>query len=304
MNAGFNNSSIHDKMFNKSIKQALKEATALLAASGTDNAANDAAILLCYLTGRNRAYLYAHGEDILGEDILGMYRRLTERRCEGVPLQYLTGHQEFMSLDFEVNESVLIPRQETEILVETIIEEARKFSSENNRQPEILDIGTGSGCIAVSVAYYLPGCRLTAVDISPGALEVARANARRNGVENRIDFIESDLFEAIKNKKFDIIVSNPPYIPHEEIPLLQREVAVYEPRLALDGGKDGMDFYRRIINEGDKALNPGGILAFEVGIGQARAVADLMNKKFSRVKIIKDFSGTDRVVYGSYNLDN
>ncbi|MGI6668286.1 MAG: peptide chain release factor N(5)-glutamine methyltransferase [Acetivibrionales bacterium] len=223
--------------------------------------------------------------------------------------------QEFMSLMFEVGPGVLIPRQETELLVETVIrfcsgsDKASRRRCICRRKPDfrekprkrqghisILDMGTGSGCIAVSLARYIPGCRVTAVDIMPAALEAARKNAQANGVADRVRFIKSNLFESVPEEKFDVIVSNPPYVRTEEISRLQREIREYEPISALDGGADGLFFYREIIKSSKAYLKPGGMLAFETGYDQAADVASMLSGSFKDTRIYKDLAGIDRVV--------
>ncbi|HEY9060025.1 MAG TPA: peptide chain release factor N(5)-glutamine methyltransferase [Pseudobacteroides sp.] len=270
----------------------------------------EAGVMLCNLLKMDRAFLYSRGDQIISPDVSAKYLECIKRRSEGYPLQYITGHQEFMSLDFKVTEDVLIPRQDTEILVETVIEHAEKTPDKNLR---ILDIGTGSGCIAISLAYYIKNCLVTALDISPDALETARYNAQANGVKDKIAFVEIDILSNDTNVLkgfcpsepqietshcFDIIVSNPPYIPSIEISLLQKEVRDYEPKNALDGGEDGLDFYREIIKKSSSLLPKGGLLAFETGYNQALAVKALMGEMSSNVTIYNDLSGIARVVAG------
>ena len=214
------------------------------------------------------------------------------KRLKGVPVQYITGRTEFMSLEFEVNDSTLIPRQDTEILVEEIIKRCRSAGA----QLHILDIGCGSGCIGISLARYLPSAVVCGTDISEKALKTASANAERLMVSGRTRFVRHDIKDGIDGFESDVIVSNPPYIPSGEISQLQTEVADFEPRSALDGGTDGLDFYRLIIPD---AAGRGALVAFEVGTGQADAVAAMMkNHGYSDVEIIPDLSGIDRVVLG------
>lgn len=217
---------------------------------------------------------------------------ITHTRAGGQPLQYILGTQEFMGLEFKVTPDVLIPRADTEILVEYILE---KYP---NKGILALDIGTGSGCIATSIAYYNKRAYFKAVDISKKALEIARYNAKKHNVSGRITFINSDIFEFNENGRFDLIVSNPPYIETDVIPTLDEVVKKYEPMSALDGGKDGLIFYRYIIKKAPSILNDGGMLAFEIGYNQADAVSELMEKDFCDIKIIKDLGGNDRVVAG------
>jgi release factor glutamine methyltransferase len=219
---------------------------------------------------------------------------MLSNRSEGMPVQYITGYQEFMSLDFDVQPGVLIPRQDTEILAETVIGCCRK-----NREPAtILDLGTGSGCIAVSLAYYLDECSVTAVDISEMALKIAYCNAVKNKVSERITFTAGNLFDNLGPVKFDVIVSNPPYARRHDIRTLQREVRDYEPVQALDGGEDGLWFYREIAGKAAGFLKPGGLLAFEVGYDQSDAVVQILEYDYTDIAVIKDLAGINRVVSG------
>jgi release factor glutamine methyltransferase len=279
-------------------KKILGEGTAILTEAGIEEPAVEASILMCHILGCNRAWLFVHSTDSPAASDVSRFRELIGLRSTGMPVQYLIGHQEFMSLDFCVNPSVLIPRQDTEILVEAMLEAGRELQRKNGRPPQILDIGTGSGCIAISIAHYLPESEITAADISEKALETAKYNASRIAGGERISFIKTDLYADIVGRRYDIIVSNPPYIIHKEIDYLQREVGGFEPRQALDGGEDGLDFYRRITEGAPDVLRKNGILAFEAGAGQAVDIAAMMDKKFTGIQIRKDLSGIDRVVFG------
>lgn len=220
------------------------------------------------------------------EDVCEKYFYLIEKRISGIPFAYITGHKEFMKLDFKVNENVLIPRPETELLVNEVL--IRKPNT-------LLDMCTGSGCIAISAAYYGKMERVMAADISEKALNVARENATKNNV--KVEFIKSDLFENI-TEKYDIIVSNPPYIKTDVIETLEIDVKK-EPYIALDGGVDGLDFYRRIISEANKYLNANGYLMLEIGYDQGEEVKELLNKNgYNDVEVIKDLSGNDRICIG------
>ena len=221
------------------------------------------------------------------------YRENIFKRANGEPYAYITGRKEFMKLDFKVNKNVLIPREDTEILVQEIID----ICSINlkNKTISILDMCTGSGCIAISLAKYIENAKITAVDISEKALEVAKENAKINEVD--INFIKSDLFDNLVGK-FDVIVSNPPYISKKDINTLQKEVKS-EPILALDGGESGVEFYQRIAEGGSKYMNPNGILAFEIGFNQAAIVKKIMqNNEFQEITVKKDISGNDRIIIG------
>lgn len=221
-----------------------------------------------------------------------LFVKNVKRLILGEPLQYVMGYQEFMKLKFLVNRNVLIPRQDTEILVEEVIKIAEKIEN-----PEILDLCTGSGAIAVSIAKYCKDARITAVDISEKAIEIAKKNAKFNGVLSKIEFIESDMFKKLKKRKFDIIVSNPPYIPTNEILKLSKDVQ-NEPKLALDGGKTGLDFYEKIAKDGDKYLNNQGFICLEIGYDQKIKVKTILESehKYVNIRCIKDLCENDRVI--------
>lgn len=217
-------------------------------------------------------------------------------RCaSGEPLEYVLGTQEFMSLEFDVNPSVLIPRADTETLVEIIIDECKK----SGKALKLLDIGAGSGCIGISIAYYTDNTHITEADISTDALSTAKGNAEKNNVSSRIDFINCDILSEIPDGKFDIIVSNPPYIETDIIDTLDINVRDFEPHTALDGGADGLVFYRRITEIAPDMLTSGGLLAFEIGYNQGESVSKLMNVNFDNVRVIKDLCQNDRVVIGT-----
>lgn len=265
------------------------------------DAKRDAESLLLFLMHEDRKFLFLHRNDGTDEYQADAYFDLIDRRAAGEPLQYIVGNQEFMGLSFDVNESVLIPRQDTETLVELALEKAK----EKRRSLSVLDMCCGSGAIAVSIAHFLPKAKVTACDISADALAVARRNAEKNGLSSRIDFRESDLFLIKKRKKivrmketFDMILSNPPYIPTEVIETLQTEIKDHEPLTALDGGADGLDFYRRISEDASANLKKGGFLILEIGSDQAEAVSALLNDAdvYEEIEVHKDLAGLDRVV--------
>ncbi|MEI3501398.1 MAG: peptide chain release factor N(5)-glutamine methyltransferase [Anaerovoracaceae bacterium] len=265
------------------------------------DAKRDAETLLLYLEKADRTFLYVHRNDATDEYRADAYFGLIDRRAAGEPLQYILGSQEFMGLNFAVNPSVLIPRQDTETLVEL----ALKRAGEKKRSLSILDMCCGSGAIAVSMAHFLPKAKITACDISLEALEVARGNAARNGLNGRIEFRESDLFFMTKRKKtvrikdsFDMILSNPPYIPTQDIDTLQTEVRDHEPIKALDGGSDGLDFYRRIAEDAFGSLKKDGLMFLEIGCDQAEAVTSLLSGAgyYSEIEVHKDLTGLDRVI--------
>lgn len=263
-----------------------------LAEAGIEEADLEARLLLEHVCGTSRNDLLAHGgREVLPEQETG-YLTLLEKRAQRIPLQHLTGVQDFMGLEFDVNEHVLIPRQDTEILVEEAMRELRDGM-------DILDMCTGSGCILISLLRYSNDCTGLGVDISGEALAVAEENARKLlAPDQQVRFLKSDLFEGVDGM-YDMIVSNPPYIPGDIIPGLMPEVREHEPLSALDGGEDGLDFYHRITEECRKYLKPGGMLFYEIGYDQGAAVSEILSREgFGEVRVIKDYAGLDRVVSG------
>ena len=251
------------------ISQAITEGAGRLHASGIDQERRTAGLLLCHVMGIDRTRLLTRSEEQIDEAQYLAYLALVVRRAAGEPAQYLTGHQEFYGLDFIVTPDVLIPRPETEFLIERVmnlVEESKQDS------PLIVDVGTGSGCIAVTIAMQRARARMIATDASPAALNVARTNAERHGVRDRIEFLEGDLFAPLAERGLegavDVVASNPPYVSEERPELIQREVYEWEPHQALFGGGDGIDFYRRLLADGLKYIKPGGYLVVETGYGQ------------------------------------
>lgn len=264
--------------------------------AAVDEAALDARLLLEFVCGTDRNTLLAHGDREVSEKEYERYSDLIGRRASRVPLQHLTGRQEFMGLPFSVNEDVLVPRQDTEVLVEEVMKNLHDGM-------RILDMCTGSGCILLSLLRYSNDCTGVGVDLSEKALAVAEENYERlrgERPEMEVCFLAGDLFEPLDGGKFDIIVSNPPYIETDEILNLMPEVREHEPVMALDGGKDGLVFYRRIARDAAAYLNGGGMLFFEIGCEQADSVREIMERAgFREVQVVKDFAGLDRVIYGS-----
>ncbi len=262
-----------------------------LAEKGVENPRLEAEWMLCEALSLDRVGLYLNFDKPLSDAELALYRGMVARRGRREPLQYILGSQEFMGLEFRVTPAVLIPRHDTEVLVTEAVKRGEACRS-------ILDIGTGSGCVAVAVAKALPEAEVYTVDVSADAIEVARGNAERNGVS--VQFFQGSLFEPFAGKRFDMLVSNPPYIISADLATLQQEVRDFEPVGALDGGGDGLDFYRRITADAPAYLNPGGWLLFEVGAGQAGEVLELLtsggfsNERFSQT----DPAGIERVVGG------
>lgn len=260
--------------------------------AGIQEAALDARLLLEEVCRTDRNTLLVHGDRAVTEEEETQFRIFIERRSTHEPLQQITGWQEFMGLRFSVTEDVLVPRQDTETLVEEVMRYLRDGM-------EILDVCTGSGCILLSLLRYSNGCRGVGCDISEKALAVAGKNAKELGISAQ--FIQSDLFESIEGR-FEYIVSNPPYIRKDMIPTLMEEVRDHEPLIALDGGEDGLDFYRKITREATEHLYSGGMLFFEIGYDQGEAVKLLMEEEgYEEVTVSQDLAGLDRVVYGTFN---
>lgn len=260
--------------------------------AGITDAELDARLLLEFICHTDRNALYAHGDQEIEDEKMHDFLQLIEKRAVHIPLQHLTGEQNFMGLDFLVNEHVLIPRQDTEILVEEIMRDLHDGI-------RILDMCTGSGCILLSLLHYSNDCSGVGVDVSEDALAVARQNADRLA-EKQAVFIQSDLFEKVEGS-FDLIVSNPPYIRSQEIAGLMPEVREHEPHLALDGKDDGLHFYREIIKGAMPHLKRGGQLFFEIGYDQGEAVQALLAANgYTEIAVVKDYARLDRVVYGTF----
>ena len=258
-----------------------------LEASGIAEADTDAELLLIHVCGTKRGERFSHPERELTEDEESRYLAMLSKRSSHIPLQHLTGVQSFMGMEFEVNENVLIPRQDTEILVEEVMKDGAVGAS-------ILDLCTGSGCIILSLLKYVNESVGIGTDISEKALEVAGENASRNGID--VQFIKSDLFEAVAGK-YDVITSNPPYIRSSDIEGLMPEVRDHDPLIALDGGEDGLVFYRRLVDEAADHLNPAGRVYLEIGFDQGEQVREMFFARgFKDAEIIKDYSGLPRVV--------
>ena len=269
----------------RTIARALAEAAEVLRAGGVPEARREAATLLAATVGRDRAFLIAHDDDALPADVLKTYRERARRRAAGEPLQYVTGRQEFYGLDFEVTPAVLIPRPETELLVEAALELLK-----NAHAPALCDVGTGSGCITVSLLRERADARAAAVDISADALRVAARNAARHGVRDRVSLVVSDCFDALDPaaQRFEMIVSNPPYVAEADISGLQREVRDHEPRPALTPGGDGLSVIRRLLAESPRFLEPSGHLLFEIGFGQHEDVRRLVDPRVWTVLGIRE----------------
>jgi len=275
------------------IRSALIEAAQRL--SDTSNPRLDAETLLMHVLQRERSYLYAHPEFELACGELTCYYDAVLQRAHGIPLQYITGHQEFWGLDFKVTPAALIPRPETEHSVEAVLGIAKSINA-----PRVIDVGTGSGCIAIALASELPTAEIHAVDISADALAVAKENAQRLGFADRISFAESDLLAACRDRAayFDIVVSNPPYVGSNEPDKVQREVREHEPRIAVFGGPTGLEVYARLIPQARTVLKQGGWLVMEIGYS-TEAQIKAMLKDWSHVRAECDLQGIPRVVIAS-----
>lgn len=277
----------------QTLESLLKKGTTILKDNGLEEAGLDAWLLLEFKTGKNRAYYFAHGDEPVSDETAAEYLTLIDRRAGHIPVQQLTHQAFFMGYEFYVNENVLIPRQDTE----TLVEEALKVVKPGMK---VLDMCTGSGCIIVSIVHNIPEVEGTATDISKQALLVAKENAKLNQVS--VTFERSDLFDNVTGT-YDVIVSNPPYIRTGEVVKLMPEVQEFEPMEALDGKEDGLYFYRKIIKECKAYLKPGGHILFEIGYDQGEAVSGLLKEAgFKNVTVIKDLAHNDRVVTGMEDI--
>ena len=273
------------------IKEALEKGTIMLKGENLDSPKLKARLLLQDILNKPRQYLIVHDTEKITETIAKKYFENILKVKLGTPIEHITHIKEFMKMNFYVDENVLIPRQDTEILVEEVMKIAKI-----NHSKKILDLCTGSGAIGISIAKYMPEAEIIAIDISPKALMVAKKNAKINNVENQITFMKSDLFEQIKNIKFDIIVSNPPYI--KSVEKVDSAVFDYEPHVALFGGSDGLKFYREILASAKRILSPDGLIFFEMGFDLKDALSDLALSYFPRAEIetYKDINGKDRMM--------
>ena len=289
------------------VRAALKEGMAQLRAANVPSSTLAAELLLMHALGRDRTWLYTHPEAELDVSVTGEYSRLIARRATGEPTQYLTGQQEFWGLEFEVTPAVLIPRPETEHVVEVALErlgvrgiKIDMRSGEPSPPLRIADVGTGSGCLAVALAHELPHAEIFATDTSAAALEVALRNATRHGVANRIRFLEGDLLTPIPLSpgSFDLIVSNPPYVPQDDAATLALEVREHEPHSALFGGPSGIEVYERLVQQAGEFLRSGGVLVLELGYDSAQHVRAILaaQRRWVNVSVTNDLAGIPRVL--------
>lgn len=276
-----------------SIAESLIKAGSILAANGVAEPRREAVSLLMLAMERDRTFLYAHPESALSSDELKNFDSLVQRRAKREPLQYISGVQEFYGLDFEVTPDVLIPRPETELLVERSIEILSHRSDKR-----FCEVGTGSGCIAVSILRRVAGSSAVGLDVSHEALVIARRNADKHDVGDRLRLSESDLFSALADEKFDLILSNPPYVPDGDITRLQPEVRDFEPRLALMGGPDGLSVIRGIVTHAPRFLRPGGVLLMEIGLDQSEKVVEMFDlSRWRSPELFPDLQGIPRLLF-------
>jgi release factor glutamine methyltransferase len=276
------------------IGELIFEGAEILRRAGVPEARRDAGSLMAHSLGQDRTFIISHSDEEVNDDVLHRFRHLLQRRSAGEPLQYITGHQEFFCLNFDVSPDVLIPRPETELLVET----ALNLIPPKTDSITMVDVGTGSGCITISLLHQRPGWRSVAIDLSPKAIAVAKHNARKHGVENRIDFVVADSLDGlIQQPIFDLIVSNPPYVAEDAMTGLQREVRDYEPRLALTPGGDGLRVIRKLVNQSGLMLKTGGYLVIEIGFDQRERVEELVDSSiWELIEIYQDLQGIPRTV--------
>jgi release factor glutamine methyltransferase len=282
------------------LRDALRSGVKTLLDHDVPSARLAAELLLMHALGRDRNYIHSHPEGELASEDASRYFALIRERTSGKPTQYITGHQEFWGLDFEVTPDVLIPRPETEHVIERVLELARSQGFEKDLPPRIVDVGTGSGCIALALASELPLAQIYALDISRPALAVAKRNAARLGMEERVGFLESDLLGRLLTDEFlatfDFVVSNPPYVGRDELQSLQREVRDFEPRIAWGGLERGDEFYCRLFPQAHRLLKPGGYVVVEIGYTMGEAVVALLGAEWNEIEVMPDYAGIQRVV--------
>ncbi len=282
------------------ISELLKKGVTLIEGKEYTDPILESILVLSKLLQVDKSYIYIHLDKEVDEDIINKFTQIMEKRKAGYPFQYIFKEREFMGLDFYVEEGVLIPRPETELMVEYIIEYIKNNFKDKNIN--ILDIGVGSGAISISIGKYCQNARIYGIDIGDIPIKVSNINKERHNLEN-VSFHQGDLFNPLKGlglgKDFQIIISNPPYIKSKDIENLQVDVKRFEPRLALDGGEDGLRFYREITNKGKNYLKSGGILIYEIGYDQGNDVKNILSEEgFKDISILKDLQGYDRVIFG------
>jgi release factor glutamine methyltransferase len=277
------------------LKQAVDAAYQLFIENDVPSPRLNAELLMMFVLGRERAYLYAHPERELTADEQARYDDVIRERARGCPTQYITGHQEFWGLDLLVSPAVLIPRPETEHVVETVLELVRDYRADGPARLRLLDVGTGSGCIALALASELPHTELHACDISEEALEMARINAARLGLGGKVLFRKSDLLTVYAGEKFDFVISNPPYVGEADANKVQKQVREFEPRIAVFSGQEGLDIYRKLVPQAHEHLRPGGWFVAEIGFSEEAKVRELL-AGWEDIQVSADLQGIPRVV--------
>jgi release factor glutamine methyltransferase len=277
------------------LKQAVDSAYQLFVENDVPSPRLNAELLLLFVLSRERAYLYAHPERELTPDEQSNFDEVVRERARGCPTQYITGHQEFWGLDLLVSPAVLIPRPETEHVVETILELVKEYPFDGPGRLKLLDVGTGSGCIALALASELPHAEIHACDISEEALEIARVNAARLALGGRVLFRKSDLLSVYAGERFDFVISNPPYVGECDADKVQKQVREFEPKVAVFSGREGMEIYRRLVPQADEHLRPGGWFVAEIGYSEEAKVRELL-AGWAEIQVTPDLQGIPRVV--------
>jgi release factor glutamine methyltransferase len=277
------------------LKQAVDSAYQLFVENDVPSPRLNAELLLLFVLNRERSYLYAHPERALTADEEYRYNEVIRERARGCPTQYITGHQEFWGLDLLVSPAVLIPRAETEHVVETVLDLVKEYAFDGPGKLKLLDVGTGSGCIALALASELSHAEIHACDISEVALEMAQTNAARLGLGEKVVFNKSDLLTVYADEKFDFVISNPPYVGEADADKVQKQVREFEPKIAVFSGREGMDIYRRLIPQAYAALRPGGWFVAEIGYSEEEKVRNLL-AGWSEIQVTADLQGIPRVV--------
>jgi release factor glutamine methyltransferase len=277
------------------LKQAVDSAYQLFVENDVPSPRLNAELLLVFILNRERAYLYAHPERELNADEQSSYDEVIRERARGCPTQYIIGHQEFWGLDLLVSPAVLIPRPETEHVVETVLELVKEYPFDGPGHLKLIDVGTGSGCIALALASELPHAEIQACDISEGALEMAQTNAARLDLGEKVLFRKSDLLAAYTDEKFDFVISNPPYVGEADADKVQKQVREFEPKIAVFSGVEGMDIYRRLIPQAHNALRPGGWFVAEIGYSEEAKVRNLL-AGWTDIQVTADLQGIPRVI--------
>lgn len=276
------------------IRDMLKEAGSILSEKGIEDSYNEALILLTYALDKSKTFIHTHMNEEIKAHEKVLFGRFIKKRSLHMPVAYITGRAWFMSMEFIVDESTLIPRPETEELVEETMALTNDIPGEDI---SVLDLCTGSGCIGIALAHYDKRIKVVLADINPACIKIAKRNVKMHNLENRITAVRSDLYDTLPLERYTLIMANPPYIPSDDIEKLSDDVWLYEPITALDGGTDGLDFYRNIINQAPKFLDTGGYLVLEAGINQSESISRiLVENRFSDISIKNDISGIPRII--------